>query len=285
MSDANLPQGGKITSELLNRAYAQLEGARDRYDQIWLSLMVADGLSIGLVFRLGGAIAQYLFHDPKYGHVVTFVMPFVNFYLFFRFGAISYDFTSAKFSARELTRRYLEENGLAEVKTLSGKPIPIETFDSTASYFDSFYSPDVAKSRIVFAYGFLIPVVLAVSHATSLILFWQFPNGLGTVLQSPPSQNVGWLLCALYLVLVTICYIALLLGLKKVSDRLQPGWVKFIFFVDIVSPILTAILLYSYFHQLLPQDVQIPPMPAPGNECSSALICPLRSSNGLPLSR
>jgi hypothetical protein len=170
--DATLP------TELLALILHKAEATKKDLEKNWLYQTISVGLSLGLIVGLGDVVSRKLFDAPGHETALCWLLPFVNLYLFMRFGALATAFSRARFAAQNLTSRYFEQNpmqglysSLPEDIRSNGSLYPGVWYE-TNSYFEYFHQTTSGKvSTIgVFIYSLFVPVLFAVNHCISMYL-------------------------------------------------------------------------------------------------------------------
>src|ERR1041385_7565545 len=95
----------KVPETLLKTVLYNLDNAKKELDRHWRFLIFATAVTFAAMLGirgLGAWIAEKIFSEPENQRLLLLLLPFVNLYLFMRFGFLLAYFTGVRLAAEEL---------------------------------------------------------------------------------------------------------------------------------------------------------------------------------------
>jgi hypothetical protein len=155
-----LRANGKVSDKLVALLLRQNEQAKKDLEKNWALQITSLGVSLGLIYGFGDILSKKFFEETGHERIMYFVLVFVNFYFFMRFGLLATYFSKTRAALEESVKRYCLQEGF------DGKISRVLT--GTNSFFE-FYSNRNAPI-VVIAYYIFVPVVIGLNQVISIYL-------------------------------------------------------------------------------------------------------------------
>jgi hypothetical protein len=152
-----------VSDRLLGLLYQKCEGAKTDLEHNWIYQIASVGISLGLMFGLAEPISKHFLETVGHERILYLILPAVNLYLFMRFGFLSSVFNDCRVALEVLSEKYFRDEGLSTLPRVRASSLY-----GSNSYFEYYH-----RLRInfgIFLYTLFVPLVFALSHATSAYL-------------------------------------------------------------------------------------------------------------------